>query len=253
MGALVRSLGRNDVRLFLTSATLLFVELALIRWVPANVTYIGFFTNFILMASFLGIGLGILAGRRWSDAGVTPFAILLFAIVALVVTARLNVQLRNSSELVFGIGVSSAADVNFLVLPLMFVLVTLTMATLDVVPLGPLLRSMPPLRAYAIDICGSLTGIAFFSALSAAATNPLLWFGVVAILVTLLSLGCGASTVQTGPRDPSWPATPPTQTLTCGAPLGTCPASATLRPCGREYRGARRGKGKGVEEGHRGV
>ena len=59
----VGALRGHGVRLFLTSATLLFVELLLIRWIPANVTYIGFFTNFLLMASFLGIGLGILLGR----------------------------------------------------------------------------------------------------------------------------------------------------------------------------------------------
>ena len=46
------------VRLFLTSATILFVELLLIRWVPANVVYVGYFSNFLLMASFLGIGGG---------------------------------------------------------------------------------------------------------------------------------------------------------------------------------------------------
>src|SRR5262245_13456025 len=56
----VRVLAGNQARLFLTSATLLFVELLLIRWIPANVIYVGFFSNFILMASFLGIGLGIL-------------------------------------------------------------------------------------------------------------------------------------------------------------------------------------------------
>ena len=50
-------------RLFLTSGTLLFVELLLIRWIPANVIYVGFFRNFLLMASFLGIGVGILWKR----------------------------------------------------------------------------------------------------------------------------------------------------------------------------------------------
>ena len=48
---------------------------------------------------------------------------------------------------------------NFLVLPLLIVLVTALMASLAL-PLGPLLRSMPPLRAYAIDIGGSMLGIA---------------------------------------------------------------------------------------------
>ena len=51
------------VRLVLTSGTLLFTELLLIRWIPSTVKYVGFFTNFLLMASFLGIGLGILLGR----------------------------------------------------------------------------------------------------------------------------------------------------------------------------------------------
>ena len=49
-------LAEPRVRLFLTSAALLFVELFLIRWIPANVIYIGFFTNIILIGSFLGIG-----------------------------------------------------------------------------------------------------------------------------------------------------------------------------------------------------
>ncbi len=51
------------VRLFLTSATLLFVELLLIRWIAANVIYSGYFDNVVLMSSFLGIGVGILYGR----------------------------------------------------------------------------------------------------------------------------------------------------------------------------------------------
>ncbi len=52
--AAVGPLAGSPIRLFLTSATLLFVELLLIRWVPANVKYVGFFSNFLLMASFLG-------------------------------------------------------------------------------------------------------------------------------------------------------------------------------------------------------
>ena len=64
-------LAGNEVRLFLTSGTLLFFELLVIRWIPANVTYIGFFSNFLLMASFLGIGTGILLGRRgWSPGEI---------------------------------------------------------------------------------------------------------------------------------------------------------------------------------------
>ena len=79
----VAALGGPTVRLFLTSATLLFVELLLIRWIPANVTYVGFFRNFLLMASFLGIGAGILYGRDPKASRLSLFPLLLFAIVVL--------------------------------------------------------------------------------------------------------------------------------------------------------------------------
>jgi SAM-dependent methyltransferase len=185
-------LASNEMRLFLTSGTLLFVELLLIRWIPANVTYIGFFSNFLLMASFLGIGVGILLGRSGRQLPFSPFALLLFAVVVLVYQAKLNVQINSQDELFFGLAENRSADVNFLVLPLVVVLVAALMATLAL-PLGPLFRSMPPLKAYAIDIGGSMAGIAGFTALSAGGTNPVFWFAVVAVLLALLALGSGVT------------------------------------------------------------
>jgi SAM-dependent methyltransferase len=178
----------NRARLVLTSGTLLFVELLLIRWIPSEVRYIGFFSNFLLMASFLGIGIGLLLGRRRDFDTVAVFPILLLAVVALISKLQLNVQVHDTNELFFGLAESQAADVNFLVLPIVFGLVTALMAALAM-PLGPLLRSMPPLQAYAWDITGSMLGIAGFTALSAAGTPPILWFGVASALVVLLLAG----------------------------------------------------------------
>ena len=140
----VGALAGVPLRLLLTSATMLFVELLLIRWIPANVKYVGFFSNFLLMASFLGIGVGILLGRRGERLTLSPFAPLLLATVLLVYGAQLNIQARDASEIFFGLDASTSADVNFIVLPLLVVLVTALMASLAL-PLGPLLRSMPPL------------------------------------------------------------------------------------------------------------
>ena len=56
-------------------------------------------------------------------------------------------------------------------------------------PLGPLLKSMWPLKAYAIDIIGSMSGIAAFAVLSALGTDPLVWFTVSAVLVVLVDVG----------------------------------------------------------------
>src|SRR5216684_4352297 len=93
-----RAFRRPGVRLVLTSGTLLFVELVLLRWIPANVTYIGFFSNFVLMASFLGIGVGILLGRRFADVAWSPFPGLLLAVVGLILGAKLDVQILMVSE-----------------------------------------------------------------------------------------------------------------------------------------------------------
>lgn len=183
-------LSGNQVRLFLTSATVLFVELLLIRWIPANVIYVGYFSNFVLIASFLGIGLGILLGRARSRLPVSPFAILLFGVVALVLRAQLNVQINAGDQVFFGLEYSKSADTNFLVLPLVMGLVVALMTTLAL-PLGGLLRAMPPLRAYGIDIVGSLAGIAAFALLSVFGFEPIAWFSAAAVLITLLALGRG--------------------------------------------------------------
>jgi hypothetical protein len=178
------------VRLVLTSAALLFTELLLIRWIPSTVKYVGFFTNFLLMASFLGIGLGILLGRSGRRLAISPFAGLLFFTTLVVLVAHLDVQVKSTDEIFFGLAESTSANTNFLVLPLVFVLVTAVMAALAL-PLGPLLKSRPPLQAYSLDICGSMAGIAGFTVLSAFWTPPLVWFSVVAILLLLLGLGSG--------------------------------------------------------------
>src|SRR4051812_46368121 len=181
-------LRRNEVRLFLTSFAILFVELMLIRWIPSNVKYIGFFSNFLLIASFLGIGLGILIGRKGFNPRISPFAILLAAVVLYVFNFQLNVQIQQEGEIFFGLAESSAADQNFLILPLIVFLVVALLATLAL-PLGPLLKSMPPLKAYAIDIIGSLAGIATFTALSALGTNPVVWFTIGVVIVLGLEIG----------------------------------------------------------------
>jgi hypothetical protein len=178
------------VRLIFTSGTLLFTELMLIRWIPSTVKYVGFFTNFLLMASFLGIGLGILLGRTRKRLAVSPFAGLLLLVVLIVLVAHLDVQVKSTDEILFGLSESNSADANFLVLPLVFGVVAMLMAALAL-PLGPLLKSQPPLQAYAFDICGSMAGIAGFAVLCALWTPPVVWFAVLAVLLLLMGLGSG--------------------------------------------------------------
>lgn len=172
-------------RLFLTSAMLLFAELLLIRWIPANVVYVGFFNNLLLIASFLGIGLGILLGSRGWRPRLPLAALLLFALVVLVYTNQVNAYLIADEKLFLGGGDRREIDVNVLALALYVGLTAATMAALAL-PLGPLLRSLAPLRAYAVDIAGSLFGIAVFAALAALGTPPAVWFTVLAAFLVLV-------------------------------------------------------------------
>ena len=61
-------MSRPRSSLFVASFLMLFVELALIRGTTAADVYLSFFTNLVLLASFLGIGLGFLRARGDRDA-----------------------------------------------------------------------------------------------------------------------------------------------------------------------------------------
>ncbi len=171
---------RPTLQLFLTSATVLFVELALIRWIPSNIVYVGFFNNFILIASFLGIGLGIVLGRR--GGRTVPFAPVLLVLALLVAITRIGAV---ADPIDLFLGAPSEVHVDGVVLAALVALVVAAMAALAM-PLGPLLRAFPPLRAYAIDIAGSLLGIAAFAAMSVLGAPPAVWFGLVLVAVVAL-------------------------------------------------------------------
>ena len=55
---------RAAADLFFISFLLLFLELACIRWLPAHVVFLTFFTNVILLACFLGMSVGCLVAKR---------------------------------------------------------------------------------------------------------------------------------------------------------------------------------------------
>src|SRR5580700_3832297 len=57
----------SPAKLAFASFLMLFVELALIRWTAANNVYVTNATNFVLLASFLGIGVGFLNARSSRD------------------------------------------------------------------------------------------------------------------------------------------------------------------------------------------
>src|SRR5438105_4987163 len=91
--ATVAFLRRPGARLFLISFLALYAELLCIRWIPAYVRFVAYFTNFILLASFLGLGAGILSARRRLPLGLRVFPWLLLAVVILVANTRFELHI----------------------------------------------------------------------------------------------------------------------------------------------------------------
>lgn len=184
-GALLRS---PSVQLFLTSFLGLYAELLCIRWMPAHVRFLSYFTNFILLASFLGLGVGILSARRKLPLGPRTFPLLLLLGAILIAATRFELHIGSAGVLYYGAGeAGSAPPENALVLPAAFLLVSLLFVCIGR-PLGMLLGQVtPPLRAYGLDIAGSLAGIGAFFVLSWFEQPPAVWFGGLILIALLLA------------------------------------------------------------------
>ena len=177
--------GLLRTRLLALSFLMLFVELALIRWTGSNILYLSYFSNFILLASFLGIGLGFLR----ADAGRDLFPLAPIGLAALIAFVRLfPVEIdRSGTELVFfgALGTQSGLP-PWLTLPVLFLGVAGVM-TLIGEGVARTFRQFPPLDAYRLDILGSIAGIVAFSILSFLGAPPVAWGAVVALVLLLLA------------------------------------------------------------------
>ena len=164
---------------------MLFLELALIRWIGSNVLYLSYFSNFVLLASFLGIGLGFLRANAARDlSGYAPIA--LAALVAFVRIFPVEID-RSGTELIFfgALGTRSGLP-PFVTLPLLFLGVAVVMALVGE-GVARTFRRFAPLEAYRLDILGSLAGIVTFSVLAFLEAPPVVWGAVVAGAFFLLT------------------------------------------------------------------
>ena len=174
------------LRIFLLSFALLFFELLCIRWIPAYVRYLSYFTNFILLASFLGMGLGILAARR-PEFRFPSFGVMVLVLTAVVAINRFELNISSTDVLYFGSGTHGWARAeSFILLPLIFTFVAASFLPLAR-SLGTLFTQTAPLTAYTFDILGSLAGTAAFFVIGYFAVPPVYWFAALGLLVVILS------------------------------------------------------------------
>jgi SAM-dependent methyltransferase len=169
------------LRIFLASFLVLFLEVALIRWLPAQIRLLSYFSNFILLAAFLGIGIGALLGRAKRSLFLC-YPALLLGVVAAVYFLRLEVRINAPGSIYFTSGTADpvTAVETTLLLPVLFVGVAALFVALAQ-RMAAEMTALPPLRAYTINLAGSLAGVAAFALVSWLEAPPSTWFLVALV------------------------------------------------------------------------
>ena len=170
-------------RLILGSALMLFLELALIRWLGANVVHLSYFSNFVLLGSFLGIGLGFLIARHsWSILPAAPVILALLVIFTYLEPVTID---RAGDQIIYFTSLSTTGPPAWLVLPLIFILVAACLAgPAEVV--GRCFGHLRPLTAYRWDLVGSLIGIGLFTLMSFLRAPSVVWGVMVTVAFVIL-------------------------------------------------------------------
>lgn len=180
---------RDRLRLVLLSFLLLFLELALIRWTGANIIHLSFFTNFVLLASFLGIGLGFLRANR--RVNLFPYApIALAALVAFIRFFPADLTSSSGDFIYFG-QLQTSGPPREVILTVIFLAVAAVMMFVAE-GVARTFKRFEPLEAYRLDLVGSVLGIVGISLLSLLSAPSVAWGAIVAVLLLALA-GTGRS------------------------------------------------------------
>jgi len=180
----------SSYKLFGYSFLILFFELALIRFIPSNVRITAYFINLVLVAAFLGMGIGIIRvkGKRNLTQWFPPT--LLILTVACVYFSNVLVEAPRSGEAMYALYFDlSPHSVEWGMVPVVSVFFCLS--ALPFIALGYAMgrefENFPALHAYAINTAGSLAGLLAFSLMSHFSAPPLVWFGLGGFLFLFLT------------------------------------------------------------------
>ncbi len=188
-------------RLALVSVLALFLELLLIRWISSEIRVFAYFKNFVLIACFLGFGLGCYLSRR--RISLVPILVPLLTLTLLVQLSWQSLRLL-IADLPSLVGATS--DMHLWEVPSVgngwFLLVVLVAAVVIIVPIFCLLtfvfipvgqwvgwyldNARNVVFGYTVNILGSLAGILLYTFLCFLYQPPTVWFLSAGVMMALL-------------------------------------------------------------------
>ncbi len=192
-----KSLGRRDAELFVLSALILYLEVALIRWIGTEVRIFAYLGNLVLVVCFFGVGLGCCQATR--PASLTRLGLNLLIVAGLISNPLRwrGLDLRAATVLLSNFedspvwGGSGGVSGGQMLAGLAIVGCLTYLVLMIFVPPGQLLgrafQEHPRLiRAYSVNVAGSLAGVWLYNAVSWASLPPVAWFAVATVLLAVL-------------------------------------------------------------------
>src|SRR6266436_9431308 len=183
------SSARNAWMLFMASFLALYFELVVIRYLSTEIRVFAYLKNLTLIASFFGIGLGMILGQT-PKALKRLFPLVTAALFLLITFASLldltHLPIPGGQYVMFGtlpqapkglwglLWVPAMVMFFFTVVSGMLNLVVMFFMVLGGM-IGERLALLEPLRGYGINLAGSLAGILTFTALSFSGVPPVIW------------------------------------------------------------------------------
>src|SRR5438094_581399 len=189
----------------------LFLELLVIRWISSEVRIFAYFKNFVLIACFLGFGLGCYLSRRRINllAMLVPLLSLVLLVQlpwpALRILMRLIPTFIGASSEGAVWGVPAEFSFSLLAAAMAIIVPIFSLISVMFIPLGQLVgwyleNSTNGILAYSVNVAASLAGIMLYTLLCFFYQPPATWFSVAGLLsicllwrVTWLRWGTGVA------------------------------------------------------------
>jgi spermidine synthase len=195
----------SAANLFVLSVASLFLELLLIRWIGTEVRIFAYLQSTILVVCFLGLGMGCWTCRE--PVTLRQILLPLLALVALMVPIswlslgnQVSLMLNACGDVLMftrTVTTSPAQTALYVALGLGFTFVILVLIWDLFLPLGRLLgRTLADhpqtIRAYSVNVAGSLAGVWLFVLLSALQWPPVAWAAAAAGLLLVVGHALGS-------------------------------------------------------------
>lgn len=172
----------HNLKLFVISFVMLFLEILLIRWISTEVRIFAYVGNLVLLACFLGIGVGCFFSRKKENLLIT------IGVLLLTVLAVRSEPFRHITDMLSGFSDSviwyQAIRTRNFVPALQGTALTLfmfLMILIGFIPIGQILGRLLDehpniIEGYSVNVGASLIGIWTFNLFALYYTKPWLWF-----------------------------------------------------------------------------